>query len=119
MIHALPLDHIWGPMNENFERKAEKLMAWLLPEWPKDEKGNPEGIRIFILSPEDIAYIAAHNLNEKGVERLTEMDAGDIIHRVSKRLEYGLEDWSVLVWDQVYFDFLMGTDDRDDLMEKR
>ena len=117
MIHGSAPDHIWGPMDENFERKAEKLMAWLLPEWPKDEKGNPEGIRIFILSPEDIAYIAADKLNEKGVERLTEMDAGDLIHGVSKRLEYGLEDWSVLVWDQVYFDFLRGTDDWDDLVE--
>jgi len=88
---------------------AEKLLAWLEKGWPrKDEKGLPEGIRVFVLSPEDIAYIAAEKLNDKGVERLIETDAGDLIHGVRKRLEWGLEDWSELVWDQIY---------RDDLIE--
>jgi hypothetical protein len=80
---------------------AEKLPAWLEKGWPsKNEYGLPEGIRVFVLSPEDIAYIAA--------EKLIETDAGDLIHGVRKRLEWGLEDWSELVWNQIY---------RDDLIE--
>ncbi|MEO0192263.1 MAG: hypothetical protein ABIM46_05735 [candidate division WOR-3 bacterium] len=76
-----------------------------MKEWPRDEMGNPEDIKVFVLSPEDIAYIAAEKLNEKGVERLIGMDAGNLIYGVRKRLEYGLNDWSELVWDQILFEF--------------
>lgn len=115
LIYGPLPDHIWATMDENFNRKAEKLIAWLEKEWPsKNEYGLPEGLRVFVLSPEDIAYIAADQLNEKGVKRLVEMDARDIIHAARKRLEAGIEDWSELLWDTVYYEFMGGAEECED-----
>jgi len=96
-------DHSCGPMEATImEDKEKRLTEWILDGWPRDAGGNPEEIRVFVLSPEDVVYTILDRFSDREIEAILAMNPKRIVHCVSKILEEGLADWCNLVEDVIY-----------------
>ena len=86
------------------------LVNWLSKGWPRrDKRGKAQGIRVFVLYPEDIAYVMVGCFSEEELQRIRTTNVSALIARVRKRLEAGLEDWSQLIEDEIWREFLGAT----------